>query len=848
GAGGFGGTGGGGGGGFGGGGGGAPNRGAGGGGFGGGGGGASASNGSGGTGGFGGGGGSQSATGIAGLGGFGGGSGAVGGGGGGMGAGGAIFIHTGGTLTIQSAQITGSAVNAGTGVIAGSAFGKDIFLVSGGNLNFNLTADMSCFAIGGNYSQGGFTSSGTSGVVINNNAGVTLTLSSTGLAAYTGLFDGVLEINGGICSIDSDYCLGYSTVNPSLNGGTLLTTQSISTARDFSVGSSGGQFQPATGTTFALAGTLTGSDGGTLTLAGSGSTTLSTVAVNSGAFTISGPFSGGADLIKSGGGTLALPGDETSYTGNLRVTEGALKVNGTLANSSTVTVSAGATLQGTGIVGNVTCSGTVAPGNSVGTLQSGPVTFNSGSIFQVEINPSAASLLEVTGTAALTGTVNVGVDAGAYPKTGTYLILSATNISGSFSPTVTGGAVIGGLPAYALSLSQVGDNLYLSYQLGINTQGLSGNRLKIANYLNANENTLISYFNGTSESEFQEALDSVSPARNAFGAYITEQTAFSLSSLVSAHIDSFRFSRKSSANQSFTAALTADASRRICQPKEERKKFAAWVSGFGEFSHQAASEQNPSFNYLTGAALVGLDYCLSNRDLAGGSIGYAHSHFYDHHNAGHGHINSYFISGYGNAAVDNFYLTPAVWGIFNQIDNTREISFSGFSSKADADIFSWQFVPHLEVGYEFVKCWGEILPFLSLDWAISWQRSYTEHGATAFNAKQKANTSSLFRGEAGLKLCEKWECDWGTFFLKEKVSYVSEIPFHVGRVNTAFVGVPGAFTVTAVNQNLNLGAVGLDFLFAIGKDRSVTIDFDYEGEFGANYWSNELMFIVAKNF
>ena len=96
-----------------------------------------------------------------------------------MGAGGAIFIHSGGTLTIQSATITSSAINGGTGNISGSSYGKDIFLVSGGQLNFNLTEDMSCFAIGGNYSQGGFTTTGTSGVVVDNDSGVTLTLTSS---------------------------------------------------------------------------------------------------------------------------------------------------------------------------------------------------------------------------------------------------------------------------------------------------------------------------------------------------------------------------------------------------------------------------------------------------------------------------------------------------------------------------------------------------------------------------------------------------------------------------------------------------------------------------------------------
>ncbi len=152
------------------------------------------------------------------------------------------------------------------------------------------------------------------------------------------------------------------------------------------------------------------------------------------------------------------------------------------------------------------------------------------------------------------------------------------------------------------------------------------------------------------------------------------------------------------------------------------------------------------------------------------------------------------------------------------------------------------------MGYDAVFSWGDILPFTSADWAISWQRGYQDHGTSPFNAKQKANNSSMVRSETGLKFCEKWEKKWGAFFLKEKVSYVFEKPFGTGTVNTSFVGMPSAFTVTAVNKNLNLGSVGLNFLVSIGKEKPVKLDFGYEGEFGSNYWSNELMLTTSKSF
>ena len=57
------------------------------------------------------------------------------------------------------------------------------------------------------------------------------------------------------------------------------------------------------------------------------------------------------------------------------MTGGSLIVNGTLGD---VTLDAGSTLGGTGTLGALTANGRVAPGNSIGTLNSGPVTFGTG--------------------------------------------------------------------------------------------------------------------------------------------------------------------------------------------------------------------------------------------------------------------------------------------------------------------------------------------------------------------------------------------------------------------------------------------------------------------------------------
>jgi autotransporter-associated beta strand protein len=89
-------------------------------------------------------------------------------------------------------------------------------------------------------------------------------------------------------------------------------------------------------------------------------------------------------LTKTGSGTQVLTGTNT-YTGPTSVSGGTLKINGSIANSA-VSVASGATLAGSGSTGTVNLSGTVAPGNSTGTLTTGGEVWNPGGSYVWEIN------------------------------------------------------------------------------------------------------------------------------------------------------------------------------------------------------------------------------------------------------------------------------------------------------------------------------------------------------------------------------------------------------------------------------------------------------------------------------
>lgn len=90
-------------------------------------------------------------------------------------------------------------------------------------------------------------------------------------------------------------------------------------------------------------------------------------------------------LTKAGSRTLTLTGSN-SYTGHTTVSAGTLLINGSLEAGSAVSVSSAGTLGGTGnIKGSVEVLGVLAPGNSIGTLNTGNLSVGATGTLSMEL-------------------------------------------------------------------------------------------------------------------------------------------------------------------------------------------------------------------------------------------------------------------------------------------------------------------------------------------------------------------------------------------------------------------------------------------------------------------------------
>lgn len=253
----------------------------------------------------------------------------------------------GGTLKVASDASLGDAssgivVNGGT-LRTTSSFTSTRAITAAGNGTLSADSGTTLTLSGSIEGSGQLTKSGTGTLVLSGD--------NSGDHSVGSGWTGGLIVNNGLVQVTNAWGLGWGNVT--INGGSVNTTVDI-----------------LTGQTIALAGgTIVNVDAST-------TTTLSGNITDAG---------GGGCFVKSGSGTLKLTGSMTQSNGTC-VQEGELRTNGTLV--SNVTVDSVGMLRGTGtIVGDMTVNGTLAPGNSPGTLTvAGTVTMSPGSTYLEDIN------------------------------------------------------------------------------------------------------------------------------------------------------------------------------------------------------------------------------------------------------------------------------------------------------------------------------------------------------------------------------------------------------------------------------------------------------------------------------
>lgn len=533
-------------------------------------------------------------------------------------------------------------------------------------------------------------------------------------------------------------------------------------------------------------------------------------------------ISGHGGLTKQGIGTLVLTGANT-YAGPTLVNQGRLAINGSLL--SAVTVNDSGILGGNGRIGALTAKsgGTVAPGNSIGTLQvAGDVIFEPGSTYAVELSPTSSDQIVAGGKAVIDGaTVSLSLENSPTLLTTSevksllghqYNILQAAGgIEGRFGAVLPDYLFIGGTLGYsangiqlavernAASFASVGQTPNQRAVAAAAEQLGAGNPLY--------ETLLLSPTAAVAQQAFQQLSGEIHPAigtllindsrylRDAVGERLRERDLFN------------------------AAAPTDDRSN-------------AWVKVLGAWGKSDGGHDNASSNSSIGGLLAGVDGLITEHTRLGFVTGYSDSSLSmgdgAHSSAS---VDSYHLGAYVGHEIDALRLSVGGAYSWHRIDVKRDLQFGDVSGKQKSKRDATTAQLFTEAAYRLDLQPLALEPFANLAYVHLNSDSFTEKGDAAALKGGEDNRDAVLstlglRASKAIALSDKQQLELsGTLGWQHNLSNTRS------EDHLAFANGNTAFNVQSVSLDRNAAVVGARAGLAVAQD--VRLSLDYNGLLGS---------------
>jgi hypothetical protein len=492
-------------------------------------------------------------------------------------------------------------------------------------------------------------------------------------------------------------------------------------------------------------------------------------------------------------------GTNQNLTVGATVESGTLFVNGTLTAPDTI-VHHGATLGGIGtVMGFLENSGTVAPGNSIGTLTNdGDFLQNSDGVLEIEFTSAIApgqegvesDLLVVTGSAEINGTVkfinlsgmDVAVDTG-----GTPIVI----VDSGVNPIVFNGTVTGAQFAQVIP-GQEDDFGFVSFA---------------------------STPNGVAQ------------------AYIP--TTFEASDLfIQALGSETNSNRRGGSSQS--AALTANQTAslglspsRVVVAEEGEGDF--WVRPLGRFGDRDTRDGIFGYDYKIGGVAAGASTFVSKDLVIGGALGFTHSETDKNVVGGTDDMDAFYLGFYADYTMDNnAFLNFSTAIAYNDYSLERMVLVNNVATKGEGDPYGISFDARVGVGMEYDLGGGLLVrPTASTTYLMAYVDDYTESGLGQFNMDVDSETYQELRNAIGVEFEKGIDTRLGgeqaTIIPSFKVGVTHTIPLDDREGTASFVGFGNSFAVTGDDQDDVYLSVGTGFSMAIGENTTAFIG--YDGDF-----------------
>lgn len=506
---------------------------------------------------------------------------------------------------------------------------------------------------------------------------------------------------------------------------------------------------------------------------------------------LGGATDGSFDVSTIGGGLqyaeFELFGKEGTSTWTLTgagnqawtITNGTLDIRG---SAGAITVGAAGRLMGTGQLAGITAGGIVAPGASIGTLSvNGPVTFQAGSTYAVEVDASGASdRIVATGAASLLGgTVSVLPAAGAYPGTTDYTILSAAGgVTGTFASLSMDAAFAFLQPSLLYSGNAVMLrilNLQASGAASFASVAETGNQRAVARTLDAlgDEAPFYGQLLVQTPAGARDAYDALGGELNAslptavlaptslLTGWLHDRLSGVVTSpgggpllLAAAPLaivpDGGSNSRFESGGGTVEPTLPGVSSAPAADAAEA--PYAVWARAFGDLTHVAGDGNAAAVDSSGGGFFLGGDLPVAGWLRLGAATGYSHQNASVGARSSSADLDGAHAALYGTAAFGPLRLRAVGTFAYQAIDTRRRVQIGTVSVHPTASYGSTVAGGLGEVGWAFDLSGLEIQPYAGIDYVSLHTDSFTEENGGAANLRVDSATDDWPTSVLGIRL------------------------------------------------------------------------------------------------
>lgn len=438
----------------------------------------------------------------------------------------------------------------------------------------------------------------------------------------------------------------------------------------------------------------------------------------------------------------------TSTLGTVNVNNGTFINNGSITGS--VGVASGTRFGGTGTtIGTVTNTGTVAPGNSIGTqIITGNFVQNAGGTLEMEVDVASADQLDISGTAALDGTLNLLELNSTISAASTFTIIDADGgVSGTFANITDDFTFLNPNLTYNANTVVLG---FTASQLDTEVNTSNGSESKTAAALDR-------LFAGSpgALADVQNALNSQNPQQKS-NTLSSQSNTIKMASVsagtqaVGQNTQAAMSRVQSSGGQKF-AGLQAEMSGISAGSGYNAKPAVLWLQATGGTGQVNADSNARGTEYTSWGSAFGAEWEHDKNFIWGLFGGYSQSssEYQDSSVRDKGYTDVYQLGAYGGYENGLWDYSGSVSAAYMDFETKRPTALG----TAHADFDGYGLFADLKAAYDYTQIEGwNLSPYGGLELGFIHHESYDENGAAGFNLAVDSDETINARGLIGLEV------------------------------------------------------------------------------------------------